>query len=112
MGPVSSSQRFKSDIENTSIDSEKVYQLRPVDFTWNADTSQEGMPDFGFIAEEVNEHLPELVPKGAAGEPMSVSYDKLSVLLLMELKKMKETNDALERRIQALEKWPHPPGRA
>ena len=75
-----------------------MLQLRPVDFKWNAETLQDNQPDFGLIAEEVNECLPELVPKDSNGEPISVSYEKLSVLLLAEVKKMKEFNDYLKAR--------------
>ena len=75
--------------------SNKVYNLRPVDFEWNEKSATEGKKDIGLIAEEVAEILPEIV-NYKDNKPESVSYDKLSVILLMEIKKLKEEIEKLK----------------
>ena len=55
---------------------------------------------FGMIAEAVNEILPELVLSVADdGIPDALDYSLLSVLLLVELKKLKDEIDALKIQI-------------
>jgi len=96
----SSSRRFKDDIVDIEIESGKIYELRPVSFTWK----EQGVRDLGLIAEEVREILPELVQRDQQGQPVSVKYDRLAVLLLMELKELKAANEALMIKNDALEK--------
>ncbi|MBM3248780.1 MAG: tail fiber domain-containing protein [Candidatus Omnitrophica bacterium] len=98
--PVSSSRRYKKDITDLEIDTAKVYDLRPVSFSWK----ESGIKDFGLIAEEVDKVLPEMVVYDQEGGPDSVKYQQLSVLLLAELKKLKSWADDLEAQISALEK--------
>ena len=47
---------------------------------------------YGLIAEEVAERMPELVIYDKAGQPETVKYQLLSVLLLNELKKEHSLN--------------------
>ena len=117
---VSSTRLAKMDIQDIVIDSSKIYNLNPVSFRYrtqqvNEDGSSvidadgtkyytdvpEGGPDspldFGMIAEEVYDHIPELVsvnPK--TKKPIGVDYAAFSVLLLEELKKLKERIEILE----------------
>lgn len=97
---ASSSQRYKKDIVDLEFDTEKVYHLRPVSFTWK----EQGNRDFGLIAEEVNEILPEVVVYDNENLPNGVKYEQLSVLLLAEMKKLKEITKQQEERISVLEK--------
>lgn len=95
--PVSSSIRWKEDVKDISelIDTEKVYELRPVTFRPAIGHGDSSELHIGLIAEEVNEHLPIIVPKDANDKPASVRYSMLSVLLLSELKKIKNKVDLL-----------------
>jgi len=92
----SSSRRYKTNIVDIALDSNKLYDLRPVDFEWNEKSATEGKKDIGLIAEEVAEILPEIVNYNNDNTPESVSYDKLSVILLMEIKKLKEEIEKLK----------------
>jgi hypothetical protein len=89
--PVASSLRWKSNIKDIKelIDTSKLYDLRPV--TYNALENKE--TQIGLIAEEVEQHIPELVPKDDQGKPASVRYSLLSVLLLEEMKKLRNKMD-------------------
>ena len=82
---VTSSVKYKKDIVDLTIDTNKIYDLQPRNFAWK-NTNDE---DFGLIAEEVQEILPELVTY-KDGEPNGVNYSGISVLLLKELKKLKQ----------------------
>jgi len=91
-----SSRKYKRNIVDIVLDSNKLYDLRPVDFEWNEKSATEGKKDIGLIAEEVAEILPEIVNYNNDKTPKSISYDKLSVILLMEIKKLKEEINKLK----------------
>ena len=85
----SSSKRYKENVVDTILDSSKIYDLLPVDFDWKKDVIIEGKNprrDFGLIAEDVEKLYPKLVQYNKEGQVESVSYDRLSLLLLMEIK--------------------------
>ena len=83
---VSSSRRYKDNIADLDINTENIYDLRPVSFDWKSN----GKSDFGYIAEEVHDILPELVVYDGDNLPEAVKYKQLSVLMLEELKKLRE----------------------
>jgi len=92
---VSSSRRYKDNIADLNINTEKVYDLRPVSFDWKSN----GESDFGFIAEEVHEILPELVVYNEDSTPEAVKYKQLSILMLEELKKLREEVKNLKEKL-------------
>ncbi len=83
LGTVSSSIRFKHDINEMASDSEIIYQLNPVTFVFNNDSS--GAKQYGLIAEEVDQVFPAIVVRDPNGEPATVQYQVLPVLMLNEL---------------------------
>ena len=93
-----SSERYKKNIVDAALDSSKIYDMRPVEYENNENSKEgdEGKKGFGLIAEEVHELFPELVIYDRAGRPDSISYDRISVLLLMEIKKLKEEIEKLK----------------
>ena len=58
----------------------------------------------GLIAEEVIKIIPEinLTPIDGEGKPYSIDYDRLSVLLLAELKKLKTQVATMQQKIDTL----------
>ena len=95
----SSSKRYKENVVDTILDSSKIYDLLPVDFDWKKNVIIEGKNpkrDFGLIAEDVEKLYPTLVQYNKEGQVESVSYDRLSLLLLMEIKKLKEEIEKLK----------------
>lgn len=99
-----SSKRYKKNIHNYTVDIEKLYRLRPVNFTWKEDTGSPNMKDFGLIAEEVYEIYPELVSLNPKGQPESVDYEKLSIILLKAYQEQAEKNDRYGSDIEELKK--------
>jgi hypothetical protein len=92
-----SSLKFKEKVTDLEIDSSKIYQLRPVSFTPLGTDKR----DFGLIAEEVYQIIPELVSLDKENQPFSVHYEQLSVLLLQELKAQKKEIEELKLRFNS-----------
>ena len=104
LGTISSSRRFKEDIQDMGDASSGLMRLRPVTFHYKQPYQDGSKPiDYGLIAEEVAEVYPDLAVKGADGQIETVQYQKLVPMLLNELQKQAEQNRALEERLAALE---------
>lgn len=85
-----SSEKAKKNITDLEINSSKIYDLRPVSFNWKE--QEDGQPKaIGMIAEEVDKILPQLVSYDGEGKPHHITYELLSVLLLKELQKLRQS---------------------
>tara|TARA_B110000858_G_scaffold7723_1_gene8331 strand:- start:200 stop:727 length:528 start_codon:yes stop_codon:yes gene_type:complete len=93
-----SARKFKENI-NAITSSDIVYNLRPVTFDWKKD----GSHDIGLIAEEVSEHMSELVSKDQDGNIEGVKYTKLTSLLIKAVQDQQQTINELTTRISNLE---------
>ena len=88
LGVVSSSRRYKQDIQSMGDTSDRLFKLRPVSFRFKQPDANGNKPiQYGLIAEEVAEVFPELVVYNKDGQPETVAYHLLSGLLLNELQK-------------------------
>lgn len=86
LGTISSSRRYKEAIEDMGSASERVWQLRPVTFCYREAFANGRKPrQFGLIAEEVAEQFSELAVFNQDGQPETVKYQDLAVLLLNEM---------------------------
>jgi hypothetical protein len=93
LGTVSSSRRYKEDIQTMGEASDRLLQLRPVTFHYKKADAQGNKPQqFGLIAEEVAAVMPELVVTNQDGQPETVAYHLLPALLLNELQKEHRLN--------------------
>ncbi len=101
-----SDERWKKNIEPLVNSLEKVDQLQGVSYDWRIDE----YPDQGFIegkqigliAQDVEEVIPEIVHTNDEGYK-SISYEKLTAVLVEALKELKAENVELKARISALE---------
>jgi len=66
-------------------ESAHILNLRPVTFVYNADATE--TKQYGLIAEEVDQVLPSIVVYDEEGQPFTVQYQVLPVLLLNEMQK-------------------------
>jgi hypothetical protein len=89
-----SSLRYKENIVDLEPVSDKVNQLRPVRYNKVGSDQQE----IGLIAEEVAELFPEVVHYNEDGEPDSLNYTRLSVLLLQTVKELSDRIQKLENK--------------
>jgi hypothetical protein len=111
LGTVSSSRRFKEEIQEMGDASRDLMRLRPVTFRYRNPFEDGSKPiQYGLIAEEVAEVYPELVARSADGQIETVKYQVLDSMLLNELQNQSrqlqhqaETIQRLETRLKALE---------
>jgi len=95
LGTIVSSKRFKKNIADMAVDSENIYNLRPVSFSYISDDTD--TKQYGLIAEEVAEIFPSLVVYDCDEQPLSVRYQVLPILLLNEVQKQHEIIEKLEQ---------------
>ena len=102
LGTISSSARYKEDIHDLGAVSRRLFDLRPVTFRYTQPFTGGIKPvQFGLIAEEVAKVFPELAVLNADGQPETVKYQDLSVLLLNEVQRQQETIDRQARELDA-----------
>jgi len=114
-----SSKRYKTNIKPLTIDSSKIYQLKPVSFEYKPEWKVfkkdiAGGQEFGLIAEDVAQIFPELTlmtTENGVKKISNVDYEKISVLLIQEMKKHQEKiiflekeNRSLKEKLEQLEK--------
>jgi uncharacterized coiled-coil protein SlyX len=102
LGTVSSSATVKRDIAGIGEESSALLKLRPVSFFYRSDAV--GIRQYGLIAEEVAEVMPELVQFSAAGEAQTVRYHFLAPLLLNHVQKQHRQIKEQDRRIEEQQK--------
>ena len=110
LGTVSSSRRYKEDIQDMGDASGGLMKLRPVTFRYQKPFADGSKPiQYGLIAEEVAEVYPDLVARSADGQIETVKYQVLDSMLLNEVQRqkqittLKEQNEALQDRLSRLE---------
>ena len=91
---ASSDYRLKENIQTISGDQFTVDELRPVSYTMKS--SQK--PALGFIAHEVQEHVPSAVTGEKDGEKMqSVDYNQIIPILVKDIQELKKRVAYLEQ---------------
>jgi hypothetical protein len=99
IGYVASSIRYKENIRPYA--SLEVFNLRPVTFDYK--DKIQGTNVLGLIADEVVQHIPEVVCPDANGDPETVNYEMLAAPIVAGIKHLKARLDAAAIRIAALE---------
>jgi len=79
-----SSKRFKTNITPISSALDILQKLEGVRFDWK----ETGKGDIGFIAEEVDKVLPEVVLKDESNQPIAVDYGKITSILIEAVKEL------------------------
>ena len=101
----SSDVRFKTHISPIENPLQKVLQLRGVYFDWNTkdfpDRKFSDQKAIGFIAQEVEKVLPEVVQTEKTPEGYkAVQYDKVVALLVEAIKEQQKQIDCLKRELK------------
>ncbi|HYS54446.1 MAG TPA: tail fiber domain-containing protein [Thermoanaerobaculia bacterium] len=116
LGTISSSRRFKFDIEDMGDVTGGLMRLRPVTFRY-LKYGNDAAIQYGLIAEDVADVYPEMVARDKDGNVDTVMYQFLAPMMLNEVQRqhreieeqrktidtLNATLDKLERRLQALE---------
>jgi uncharacterized coiled-coil protein SlyX len=84
LGTITSSKRFKEDIQQMGTTSEALFSLKPVTFRYKKEIDPAGKSQFGLVAEDVEKVNPNLVVRDKEGKPYSVRYDQVNAMLLNE----------------------------
>src|SRR4029077_11941017 len=89
LGTMTSSARFKEDINPMNHVSDALYALKPITFRYKKQVDPEGTSamQFGLVAEDVEKVNPDLVVRDKEGKPYSVRYDAVNAMLLNEFLK-------------------------
>jgi hypothetical protein len=101
---VTSSERFKEQIEyiNTTGWLDKVLAMKPITYKTSEDFTTAGEPNesqIGFLAEDIADiggGFEKAVILDPLGDPFSLSYDRLTVFLMLAIKELKAEIDTLK----------------
>ncbi len=98
--------RFKKDIATIDNALKDIMRIDGVKYNWDQDAAgSSGLSDrrqIGLVAQDVEEILPELVSTDDEGFK-SVSYSKMTAVLLEAIKELKRDNDELRLRLDRVE---------
>ena len=102
-----SDARLKNSVTSFSGSLSKVLNLRPVNFAWNDDSTNQN--NIGFIAQDVMKVLPDTVKLGGNGY-YNLNYDSITAVAVGAIKelntkveKLQTENDDLRARLEKLE---------
>ena len=100
LGTATSSRRFKEDIDPLGDVSRLVQALRPVSFHYKPEFDDGSrVRQYGLIAEDVAEVMPDLVIRDNDGTVQSVRYHFLPPLLLAEVQRLEQARVALAAQV-------------
>ena len=102
-----SDKRLKDNVFTIDSALDKVNKLRGVEYIWNAG-SRKGQSDIGFIAQEVEEVIPQIVREKEmalldGNTYKTVDYEKMTAVLIEAVKEQQTIINKLEQRIVTLE---------
>ena len=108
LGTLTSSARFKEDIQSMDDASSALYSLRPVTFHYKPELDPQAIPQFGLVAEEVEKVNPDLVARDDKNQVYTVRYEAVNAMLLNEFlkehRKVEEQNTEIQTLKERLEK--------
>ena len=102
LGTLTSSKRFKEEIQPMDKASEALFALKPVAFRYKKEIDPAGISQFGLVAEDVEKVNRDLVVRDREGKPYSVRYDQVNAMLLNEFLKEHRKNEQQEKTIVEL----------
>jgi hypothetical protein len=102
LGTLTSSKRFKEDIQPMDKASDALFALKPVTFHYKKEIDPASKSQFGLVAEEVEKVNPDLVVRDKEGKPYSVRYEAVNAMLLNEFLKEHKKTEKLEATVASL----------
>ena len=102
---TASDRKLKTNIHSTKYGLDDVLKLRGVEFDWK---QEDRGHDVGFIAQEVQEVIPELVKEVTSlkdeGTHLTVNYEKLVPVLVESIKELKQEIEDIKKNCDCLNK--------
>src|ERR1017187_5513772 len=102
LGTVTSSARFKKNIQSRDDASDVLLALKPVTFVYKPELDPEGTPQFGLIAEEVEKVDPALVLHDDKHQIYTVRSEAVNAMLLNEFLKQHRKVEEQKTKLQEL----------
>ncbi len=103
LGTITSSIRYKEDVDDMGDASQNLMKLRPVTFHYKTGYDDGShLLQYGLVAEEVAKVYPALVQYDAKGQPLTVRYHWINAMLLNEVQKQHASADAQQARVGEL----------
>jgi len=103
LGTLTSSRRYKEDIQEMADTTDDLMKLRPVTFFYKKEyVDGPRLRQYGLIAEEVAEVYPDLVQYDADGKPFTVYYQFVNAMLLNEVQQQHQKMELQSREIAEL----------
>jgi hypothetical protein len=100
---ISSSQRFKQDIQDMGDASRDLMRLRPVTFRYKKPLDDGSQPvQYGLIAEEVAKVYPDLIAYSTDGQVQTIKYQLLDPMLLNEVQRQHGEIQDLQEQLNRL----------
>ncbi len=96
-----SSLRYKDNVLDLSYGLSEAMRLRPVSFDYKPELLVPGH-QVGFIAEEVDQIIPEVVGHDAEGRPDNIDYAKLTAILAKAIQELSGRVDAITGTVTGL----------
>lgn len=96
-----SDARLKTNIHATPYGLREIMQLKPVRYQWITDPA--GSLSNGFLAQDLEQLIPEAVVNPGNGETLGVKYAELIPVLVNAIQELKKENERQQERIAALE---------
>jgi len=99
---TTSDRRLKDNITTITDGKEKLLAMNPITHTWKADPDAPAV--HGFIAQEMQEVIPEAVSGDAESDDMmSMDYGRITPVIVATLQEALNEIDSLKRRVKELE---------
>lgn len=95
--PSFSDIRLKTGIENYEASS-SVFDIETYSYQWKDTVRFHNRTEIGFIAQDLEKYVPELVTENSDGEKM-VDYEKMTAVLLSTIKQLNKRVEALESKV-------------
>jgi hypothetical protein len=86
--------RLKTGIENYEASS-SVFDIETYSYQWKDTVRFHNRKEIGFVAQDLEKYVPELVTENSDGEKM-VDYGKMTAVLLSTIKQLNKRVEALE----------------
>jgi hypothetical protein len=102
LGTLTSSAKFKQDIQKMDDASEVLYALKPVTFRYKPELDPQAAPQFGLVAEDVDKVAPDLVVRDEQHGIYTVRYQAVDAMLLNEFLKQHRTVEEQKAEIETL----------
>jgi len=94
-----SAKKYKDKIKDMELDSSLIYKLQPRSFNSLCDMDDKNKRFHGFVADEMEKFLPEIIDYNEKGEVEAYDNRMLMTLMLAEVQKHEARITALEKRI-------------